>query len=50
MDGLTYVDNSANPAEGFEVDGQNLGWVFTADANEKGTVSFDAIVNENALR
>lgn len=50
MDGLTYVDNSANPAEGFEVDGQNLGWVFTADANEKGTVSFDAIVNENAFK
>ena len=50
MDGLTYVDNSADPAEGFEVDGQNLGWVFTADANEKGTVSFDAIVNENAFK
>lgn len=50
MDGLTYVDNSADPAQGFEVDGQNLGWVFTADANEKGTVSFDAIVNENAFK
>lgn len=50
MDGLTYVDNSADPAEGFEADGQNLRWEFTADANEKGTVSFDAIVNENAFK
>lgn len=50
MDGLTYVENSANPRDGFEVDGQNLAWSFNAGANEKGKVSFKAIVNEDAFK
>lgn len=50
MDGLTYVENSANPSDGFEVDGQNLAWSFNVGANEKGKVSFKAIVNEDAFK
>lgn len=50
MDGLTYVENSANPSDGFEVDGQNLAWSFNVSANEKGKVSFKAIVNEDAFK
>ena len=50
-DGLTYVDNSASVPEGaaFEADGQTLTWTIEdAAAGAEGTVTFQAVVNENA--
>ncbi len=47
-EGLTYVDGSAEPADGFTPDGQTLTWTFPAEPGATGTVTFKALVNENA--
>ena len=50
-DGLTYVDGSASVPEGaaFKAEGQTLTWTIeNAAAGAAGTVTFQAVVNENA--
>ena len=47
-EGLTYVDGTAEPSEGFAADGQTLTWTFEAEPGDDGTVSFDAKINERA--
>lgn len=47
-EGLTYVDGTAEPSEGFTADGQILTWTFEAEPGAAGTVSFDAKINEQA--
>lgn len=47
-EGLTYVDGTAEPSEGFTADGQILTWTFEAEPGDDGTVSFDAKINERA--
>ena len=46
--GLTYVDGSATPSDGFTTSGQTLTWTFQAAAGAEGTVTFSARVNEQA--
>ena len=50
-DGLTYVDGSASGPEeaAFKAEGQTLTWTIEdAAAGAEGTVTFQAVVNENA--
>ena len=47
--GLTYVEGSANPADGFEANGQTLTWNLGEQAaGASGTITFQARVNESA--
>lgn len=47
--GLTYVEGSANPAVGFEANGQTLTWNLGEQAaGASGTITFQARVNESA--
>ena len=49
-DGLTYVDGSATPADGFTADGKTLTWnLGERQPDAEGTVTFKAKVNEDAL-
>ena len=49
-EGLTYVDGSAAAVENgsFKAEGQTLTWTFPAQPGATGTVTFKALVNENA--